>query len=101
MKANTNTKTRITKRNIAEAVAKQTGLDAQQSLQAVHAIAEFVSDSLIAGHYVGMKGLGTFSVVERKPHMGNNFHTAKPIAIPSRKAVKFTPGVFIRENLNN
>jgi DNA-binding protein HU-beta len=60
---------------------------------------DIIGASLKEGGAVTISGFGSFKVVNRKARKGRNPRTGKEIQIPASKAVKFTPGKALKENL--
>ena len=48
---------------------------------------------------MSISGFGSFKVVQRKARKGRNPRTGEALQIPASKAVKFTPGKTLKENL--
>jgi nucleoid DNA-binding protein len=57
-----------------------------------------MTDCLAEGDRLEFRDFGVFEVVQRKQKIGRNPKNAGvPIVIPSRSAVKFTPGKKMKE----
>jgi DNA-binding protein HU-beta len=68
-----------------------------QAAEMVDAVLETIQNSLAAGHDVTFTGFGGFKPVQRAERKGRNPRTGASIAVPAKKAVKFTPGKLLRE----
>lgn len=87
----------LTKRDIAIAIADETGVNQIQALQAVQLMLDKISEALESGKRVEFREFGVFEVVTRKARIGRNPN--KPdavVTIPAHKSVKFKPGKRIR-----
>ena len=63
---------------------------------AVKTILDAVSDALVRGHRIEIRGFGSFSVSRRPPRMGRNPRSGESVAIPEKR-VHFKPGKALRE----
>lgn len=82
----------MTKAELINAVAEESGLSKIAVKQAIDAFITVVPKTLATGDKIALVGFGTFSVQERGARMGMNPATKQMIAIPAKKAVKFKPG---------
>ncbi len=83
----------MNKAELISAMAEKSGLSKVDAKKALEAFTSVVGESLQSGDKVGLIGFGTFTVYERKERTGINPATKKPISIPSKKVVKFRPGM--------
>jgi DNA-binding protein HU-beta len=70
-----------------------------QAEAAYDGLFSILADTLKKGDAISISGFGGFKVVQRKARKGRNPRTGKEIQIPASKAVKFTPGKKLKENL--
>ncbi len=59
-----------------------------------------ISDALIRGDRVELRGFGAFSVKRRPPRVGRNPRSGEPVEIDEKYAPFFKAGKEIRERLN-
>jgi DNA-binding protein HU-beta len=90
----------MTKNELAEHVARRTGLAASQARAAIEATIETVSDELAAGGEVALAGFGKFSVSHRAARQGRNPSTGQTIQIAASKAAKFSAASALKKRLN-
>jgi DNA-binding protein HU-beta len=90
----------MTKNELAEQVASQTGLPASQARQALEATIESISDELARGGEVALAGFGKFSVSQRAARQGRNPSTGETIQIAASKAAKFSAASALKKRLN-
>jgi DNA-binding protein HU-beta len=90
----------MTKNELADKVAEQTGLPASQARQALEATIEVVSNELAAGGEVALAGFGKFSVSHRAARDGRNPATGAPLRIAASKAAKFSAASALKSRLN-
>ncbi|MHB8532295.1 MAG: HU family DNA-binding protein [Solirubrobacteraceae bacterium] len=90
----------MTKNELAERVASQTGLPVSQARSAVEATIESISDELASGGEVALAGFGKFSVSHRAARQGRNPSTGETIQIAASKAAKFSAASALKKRLN-
>jgi DNA-binding protein HU-beta len=90
----------MTKNELAEKVAGQTGMAASHAREAIDAAFDAVSDELAAGGEVALAGFGKFSVSQRAARQGRNPATGQTISIAASKAAKFSPASALKKRLN-
>jgi integration host factor subunit beta len=67
---------------------------------AVDAIIDAMTDTLVRGHRIEIRGFGSFSVKRQAPRMGRNPRSGESVAIPERRATHFKPGKALRVEAN-
>ena len=68
--------------DIVEALAEQfSQLTNKDSESAVKTILDAMSDALVRGHRIEIRGFGSFSINRRPPRMGRNPRTGESVAI--------------------
>lgn len=66
----------------------------------VNAILGRMSDALIAGDRVELRGLGAFTVKERSPRTARNPATGEAVHMGTRRLPMFKPGRVMKARLN-
>ncbi|HEY3398711.1 MAG TPA: HU family DNA-binding protein [Armatimonadota bacterium] len=89
----------LNKTQIAEAVAKETGLSKVAATGAVDAVLATITASLKKGKVVQFTGFGSFSVVKTKARQGVNPQTGEKIKIAARKTPKFKAGANLKKSV--
>jgi integration host factor subunit beta len=56
-----------------------------------------MSDALVRGHRIELRGFGSFSINRRPPRMGRNPRSGESVAIPEKRVPHFKPGKALRE----
>jgi len=56
-----------------------------------------MSEALVRGHRIELRGFGTFSINRRPPRMGRNPRSGESVAIPEKHVPHFKPGKALRE----
>ena len=81
----------MTKNELIDAIASQSGLTKADSQKALNAIIESISGALKRNDSVQLIGFGTFSVDERAAREGRNPATGEKMQIPAKKVAKWKP----------
>ena len=88
------------KRELVNEVVEQLGSYYKQDIaRAVDIILDVISQALIDGRRVEIRGFGSFSVRTRKPRTTKNPKTGKMMDIPARKTLHFTMSKSLKEVL--
>lgn len=90
----------MTKNELAEGIARRTGLAGTQARQALETTIDLISDELAGGGEVSIAGFGKFSVSNRAARQGRNPATGQTITIAASKAAKFSAAKALKDRLN-
>ena len=90
----------MNKAELIERVARDTGLTKADSLRAIDALLDNVTQSLRKGEKVTLVGVGSFQTARRKARNGRNPQTGTPIKIAARRVPKFIPGKELRDEVS-
>lgn len=82
---------------VEELAARFDHLTQRDAEIAVKTILDAVSDALVRGHRIEIRGFGSFSVTRRPPRMGRNPRSGEAVAIPEKRVPHFKPGKALRE----
>lgn len=94
----------MTKKEVAAALANDTGLSVSKANEILTALFDAGDKGIIAralkdGGKVTIPGFGTFGTRERAARTGTNPSTGKKIKIPSRNYVFFRAGKTLKEQI--
>ena len=67
---------------------------------AVKMILDAMSDALVRGHRIEIRGFGSFSLHFRPPRQGRNPKTGQAVALSGKYVPHFKPGKDLRERVN-
>ncbi|BCN39462.1 integration host factor subunit beta [Alicycliphilus denitrificans] len=88
----------MTRSDLVEELAARFGQLTQRDAEyAVKTILDAVSDALVRGHRIEIRGFGSFSVSHRPPRMGRNPRSGEAVHIPEKRVPHFKPGKALRE----
>ena len=76
------------------------GLTKKQASEAVDAVFEAVTSSLVDGDKVAVTGFGTFNISHREERQGRNPQTGASITIKASNNVRFKAGKQLKESVN-
>ena len=88
----------MTRSDLVEELASRfSQLTHRDAEYAVKTILDAVSNALVRGHRIEIRGFGSFSVNRRPPRMGRNPRSGESVAIPEKRVPHFKPGKALRE----
>lgn len=92
----------MTRSDLVEALASRfSQLTHRDAEFAVKAILDAMSDALVKGHRIEIRGFGSFSVSRRSPRIGRNPRSGESVMIPEKRVPHFKPGKALRERVDN
>ena len=90
----------LTKDDIVEAFAKETGFPKNQSTEIVETLLELIKKTLESGEDVLVSGFGKFRVREKKARKGRNPATGDNMILDPRRVVTFHCSGKLRRKIN-
>jgi len=91
----------LTKAQIVEAIAAQTGYPKNKSSEMVEIILEHIKKSLESGEDVLISRFGKFCVNEKKERIGRNPATGEEVMVTPRRVVTFRCSRNFRDKINS
>lgn len=85
---------------IEQLAAKLTHLPEKQVTDSVNHILELMSDALINGKRIEVRGFGSFSLHYRQPRHAHNPKTGEKVTTEAKYSPHFKPGKELRERVN-
>ena len=67
---------------------------------AIKLLLEQMSETLVSGGRIEIRGFGSFSVHAQKPRVGRNPRTGETLSVPAKLTLHFKPGKELRERVN-
>lgn len=89
----------MTKAEIANEIAKTTGIDKAGVVTVIEQFMSVVKDSLAHGENVYLRGFGSFIVKERAEKTARNISKNTTLIIPAHKIPAFKPSNVFKEQL--
>jgi integration host factor subunit beta len=88
----------MTRSDLVELLSERVGqLTHRDADAAVKTMLDAMSDALVRGHRIEIRGFGSFSINWRPQRMGRNPRTGESVHIPERRVPHFKPGKALRE----
>lgn len=91
----------MNKKELATAIAKETGLSERVATAVLKASLEVIIRTLSEGGTVAINGFGVFASKRREARTGRNPITGESIKIKPTNTVRFTPGSPFKDAVNN
>ncbi|MDR0833190.1 MAG: integration host factor subunit beta [Candidatus Symbiothrix sp.] len=89
----------MTKANIVNAIAKETGIDRATVLASVEGFMNQVMEAMNEGENVYLRGFGSFIVKKRAEKAARHIKNNTTIIIPERHVPTFKPSSYFTENM--
>jgi DNA-binding protein HU-beta len=90
----------MTKNQLAKEVAVSEKLHLSTSIQAVDGFIRVVTETLLKGESITLRGFGTLAVVNVPERQARNLHTGEPCTIPAHRTIKLRVSKDLVKNLN-
>jgi integration host factor subunit beta len=91
----------MTRSDLVEELAARFGqLTHKDAESAVKALVDAMSNALVRGHRIEIRGFGSFSVSYRAPRIGRNPRSGESVAIPEKRVPHFKTGKALRESVD-
>ncbi len=91
----------MTKIDIINRVAEQTGLPKQDADTAIETIIALVKDSLAKEEPVILRRFGSFQTRSKNPRIGRNPKTGEEAEISARRVIRFKAGKYFKQAVND
>lgn len=82
---------------VEELAARFAQLTHRDAELAVKTVLDAMSDALVKGHRIEIRGFGSFSINRRPPRVGRNPRSGESVQIPEKRVPHFKPGKALRE----
>jgi nucleoid DNA-binding protein len=89
----------MTKADLVEEVASVTGLTKTDTAMVFEAFLKSISNALIRGNNIEIRGFGRFKVKRRKARVARNPRTGEAVPIPERNVPIFQPSNFLKDRV--
>jgi DNA-binding protein HU-beta len=90
----------MTKPQLIESIATATGQPKAEIEKTLEAILDRISNALVTGDRVELRGLGIFEARETKARTGRNPSTGASIEIPASRRATFRPSKELKARLS-
>lgn len=90
----------MTKADIVEKLAAQTGIAKKEAFSMVESVFDLLKSTLESGEDLKLAGFGKFEVKQKSDRRGRNPQTGEAITIAARKVLTFKPSAVLKTSLN-
>ncbi|MDD5154634.1 MAG: HU family DNA-binding protein [Thermodesulfobacteriota bacterium] len=91
----------MNKSDLVAALSKETALTKQVAEEVIDTVFEAMSQALVSGEGIEIRGLGSFVVKDYKPYTGRNPKTGRNIDVSAKKLPFFKAGKELKERVNS
>ena len=85
---------------ISNLIEKYRELNPKLIDNSVREILELLSETLVNGERIEIRGFGSFEIIVREPRTAHNPKTGDKVELDERRVVHFKPGVELRTRVN-
>jgi nucleoid DNA-binding protein len=89
----------MNKKELIDVITAKAEFPKKDVTSVFNATIEAITEILEKGESLTLIGFGSFKVVDRKAREGRHPKTGEKLKIPARKAVKFSVGKTLKENV--
>lgn len=82
---------------VEELAARFAQLTHRDAELAVKAMLDAMTEALVKGHRIEIRGFGSFSINRRPPRVGRNPRSGESVLVPEKRVPHFKPGKALRE----
>ena len=82
---------------VDELAARFAQLTHRDAELAVKTVLDAMSEALVKGHRIEIRGFGSFSINRRPPRVGRNPRSGESVQVPEKRVPHFKPGKALRE----
>ncbi len=90
----------MTKADLIDEVAKVSNLTKKESETIVNTVFENITEALVKGDKVELRGFGSFRIRHRNARKGRNPKTGTSVSVPEKRVPFFKVGKRLREHVN-
>ncbi|ACM21137.1 integration host factor, beta subunit [Geotalea daltonii FRC-32] len=90
----------MNKSELIEALAAKKGLSYKKAEEIINSIFESMTNALLTGDRIEIRGFGSFVVKSYQSYMGRNPKTGESIAVKSKKLPFFKVGKELKEKVS-
>ena len=90
----------MNKSELIETIANEMNLPPGEAAAMVNTILDSMSDTLVSGNAIEIRGFGSFVIKKYESYRGRNPKTGEKIEVPPKKLPFFKVGKELRERVN-
>lgn len=85
---------------ISAAIAKNYSVSIREADKIVAGVFDVIKSALLKREKVAIRGFGSFNIVRRKGHIGQDLRNKRSIIIPDHNVIVFAPAENILKHIN-
>ena len=90
----------MNKSELIETLAEKNGISYKKAEEIINTVFDAMSDALLNGERIEIRGFGSFVIKEYKSYTGRNPKTGDTIAVKPKKLPFFKVGKELKEDIN-
>ncbi len=90
----------MTKAELVDVISWQTGVSKKDTGSIVNLILDNISDSLVRGDKVELRGFGSFKVKTRRARLARNPRTGESVQVPAKRVPFFKTSNDLKGRMN-
>lgn len=90
----------MTRQDLIDHLTNNCGLHRSSAIRAVNGVINKITDALVAGETVTLRGFATIKPVEKARKIGRNMNNDTVVVIPAHRSVKFVVSKELKDKLN-
>jgi integration host factor subunit beta len=91
----------MNKSDLISAIKEKTSLSRKDAEKVIDTFFDTITQSIVSGGRVEIRGFGSFMVKDYKPYIGRNPKTGSQIQVPPKKLPFFKVGKELKEMVDN
>lgn len=91
----------MNKSDLVEALTRETSLTKKAAEAVINTVFEIMSDALVQGKNIEIRGFGSFVPKSYKPYLGRNPKTGEKIDVTPKRLPFFKVGKELKERVNS
>jgi integration host factor subunit beta len=91
----------MNKSDLISAIKEKTSLSRKDAEKVIDTFFDTITQSIVSGGRVEIRGFGSFMVKDYKPYVGRNPKTGSQIQVPPKKLPFFKVGKELKEMVDN
>lgn len=91
----------MNKSDLISAIKEKTSLSRKDAEKVIDTFFDTITQSIVSGGRVEIRGFGSFMVKDYKPYIGRNPKTGSQIQVPPKKLPFFKVGKELKEMVNS
>ncbi len=91
----------VIREHLARTLSLRLSIKLQDANKYINTLISCITNALIQGKIVKLRGFGSFIIFNRKERIGINLKTGEKMIIGARKAIRFKTSTILKNSINN